>query len=618
MTKTQITRILKQYLIINTDNSLNIRFQSKLNKLPELIQMILDYTIFLQYSAPIKARLHCILKDITQQPTCSQCNTAVKMRLDGKYIYTFPTFCSSKCIAADDTIKEKRRQTNMKKHGVANVLQRADVKQKTKDLMMEKYGVDNSLKSKEVRDKIKQTNLEKYGHENPLDNEDIRNKAKATLIEKYGVDNPLKSKEVRDKIKQTNLEKYGHENIFGSEHGQRLRKDGMLDAHGVEYPIQKKELLTKMLRTTADRYLGEDSPPVSNPHQAKMDPQALLNIDNKDWMLDQHISQQKTFQRIAAELGISDSVVGDRMKHHGIDPIFNSSSQGERDMADYIKQLIPTENVITNTRDLISPKEVDVYLPSFKLAFEYNGVYWHGENQGKERRYHLNKLIDCAAKGVRLVQITDTEWNNKQEIVKSRISSMLGVNKVIYARKTKIVVLNFTDSSKFFNKTHIQGSATASVGYGLEYEGKLVAAMSFSKSRFSKKYEWELIRYSNDLLTNVVGGASRLFSHFTRMKDPASIVTYSDRRWNTGGLYSKLGFTFMHQAKPNYYYFRPTNTQQLFHRVKFQKHKLEKVLAMFSPEMTEWQNMQRDGYDRIWDCGNDVFKWENENIITDD
>jgi len=43
------------------------------------------------------------------------------------------------------------------------------------------------------------------------------------------------------------------------------------------------------------------------------------------------------------------------------------------------------------------------------------------------------------------------------------------------------------------------------------------------------------------------------------------------------------------------------------------KHKLKDKLALFDPKLTEWENMQNNGYDRIWDCGNLVFKY-NETV----
>ena len=47
---------------------------------------------------------------------------------------------------------------------------------------------------------------------------------------------------------------------------------------------------------------------------------------------------------------------------------------------------------------------------------------------------------------------------------------------------------------------------------------------------------------------------------------------------------------------------------QRYHRMGFQKHKLKNKLENFDPELSEWENMQVNGYDRIWDCGNMVFK----------
>jgi hypothetical protein len=38
--------------------------------------------------------------------------------------------------------------------------------------------------------------------------------------------------------------------------------------------------------------------------------------------------------------------------------------------------------------------------------------------------------------------------------------------------------------------------------------------------------------------------------------------------------------------------------------MNFQKHKLAKIIKVFDPNLTEWENMQLNGYDRIWDCGN--------------
>ncbi len=104
------------------------------------------------------------------------------------------------------------------------------------------------------------------------------------------------------------------------------------------------------------------------------------------------------------------------------------------------------------------------------------------------------------------------------------------------------------------DENHIQGNSAASVRFGLFFKNQLVAAMTFSKCRFDKKHEWELSRFCCKLGHSVPGAASRLLAHFEKKYKPKSMVTYADKRWSIGGLYSKLGFRYMHDSKPNYFY----------------------------------------------------------------
>ncbi len=133
--------------------------------------------------------------------------------------------------------------------------------------------------------------------------------------------------------------------------------------------------------------------------------------------------------------------------------------------------------------------------------------------------------------------------------------------------------------------------------------------MSFGKSRYSKKYEWELIRFCNKLNYNVVGGASRLFKHFIKTYDPNNIISYCDIRVFTGELYEKLGFSYSHTSKPDYFYFKKPN-YTLYSREMFQKHKLKNLLEIYDETLTEKENMFNNGYRRIWDCGNKVYIWK--------
>jgi hypothetical protein len=131
--------------------------------------------------------------------------------------------------------------------------------------------------------------------------------------------------------------------------------------------------------------------------------------------------------------------------------------------------------------------------------------------------------------------------------------------------------------------------------------------MTFGKCRFDKKHEWELLRFCNKLGYHIPGGASKLLKYFERNYNPKSLVSYADRRWSQGKVYEKLGFTFSHASKPDYWYFC-NHDISLKSRIKFQKHKLKELLKTFDETKTEVENMKDNGYNRIFDCGNLVFE----------
>jgi very-short-patch-repair endonuclease len=266
-----------------------------------------------------------------------------------------------------------------------------------------------------------------------------------------------------------------------------------------------------------------------------------------------------------------------------------------------------------NTRSLIPPLELDFYLPDHNIAIEINGIYWHSELRGKDKNYHLNKTTLCKEKGIKLLHINENEFINSPRIVISKLKSILNISKrKIHGRNCEVREIDTKLKSKFLNKYHLQGNDKASVKLGLFYKDRLVSVMTFCKRRIamgkksSEEGEYELSRYCGNFNFYAIGGASKMMKYFERNYKPSKIVTYADKRWSTGDLYFKLGFTHTHDSKPNYWYFQKSD--KLYHRFNFRKSELPKKLEAFDPNKTEWQNMKDNGWDRIWDCGNMVFE----------
>lgn len=89
---------------------------------------------------------------------------------------------------------------------------------------------------------------------------------------------------------------------------------------------------------------------------------------------------------------------------------------------------------IRNSRNIISPLELDLYYPEKKIAIEFNGDYWHSE-KFKDSEYHYNKFRQCLDKGILLVSIFELEWRNRHHLIESYLRDLFNgaTNKLSYS-----------------------------------------------------------------------------------------------------------------------------------------------------------------------------------------
>lgn len=581
MSEKKLIDALYEKNVIKKDGSTNSNINRILEFNPSLKRKVLDSTSFLDSTYPnikLSMRIYFIKNSIKQVPICEhpECNNHVI--INNRRV---SRHCSAKCSRTNPKVMKKYDDTCLKLYGNIIPSKTEKIKQKTKDVCQKRYNADSPLESEEIRKKIDKTNLKKYGK-----------------INVFSVDY------IREKIEKTNLKKYNHKAALGNKEIYKKTQDTLMDNYGVKVPLKSKDIRKKLKNTWKEKHNVEH---ISQRH---IPPNVLKVLNDKDWLYKQHVTLNKPFTIIGKELGVDYGTVAKHTHKFGIyTNHLTNVSYSEREISNFLENL--NVKFVSNTRSIISPYEIDFYIQEHNLAIEFDGIYWHSELSNTEKDYHLNKTILCGEKNIRLIHIFENEWLFKQEIVKSRISSLLNKNERIFARKCHIENIASKEARSFVNNTHIQGNRSAPIKLGLIYNNELVALMTFGKSRYNKKYEWEMIRYSTKLNTNVIGGASKLLTHFKKVYSPKSIISYADRRWSNGSMYEKLGFTFNHNSDPNYYYFKNNDTKQLFSRIQFQKHKLPNKLAMYDPNMSEWENMVNNCYNRIWDCGNAVYVWNN-------
>lgn len=501
---------VKKHLVLS-DGRANPQGKRTLLRYPKIATVIEQCT---PWAKSLAAAVHCILNNITQQPTC-YCGQPTNY-VDGQYY----RFCTSKCARNSEEVRQASR--------LAILANFAD-----------------PIKKKQIVDSRKEGMKRKYGVEHALQSPASQKARQYSLTSRFGTSNTNLVESILTKRRATNQRKYGHD-------------------------------------WSSRRHWSDD---------------IRQKIDDPEWLRDAHITKKQSILTIARQLGVSDKILGDYYHKANIPIQQFYQSQGEKEVAEFVGELgiIPT----LRDRALIYPNELDIYVPEHNLAIEYCGLYWHSEKR-LPASYHKTKLDRCLQHGVRLITLFEDEWLEKSTIVKSKIAQMLRVNTTkIGARECTISTINNDEKTKFLNQYHIQGDGPSTVAFGLKYNDRWVAVMSFVK----RKQEWNLTRYATSC--SVPGGFSRLVNHFITVHKPAKLISFADRRWSEGDVYLKNGFKLVETQRPDYYWIKG---EHRYHKFGFRHVSLKNKLKNYDPSKSEAENCRAHGYLKLYNCG--LLKFE--------
>jgi len=477
---------------------------------------------------------------------CKKCGNETTFSF-GKYL----DYCSYNCSNNAIDIN-KQRGESIKEAWKTFAFDKRQLK--TDETILEHYGTVENYHRNRI-EKSKKACLEKYGSTNWIQSEIGKTKFKQIIFGKYGVENVSQLEDVKTKIrKQINLNTYENLKRFQS----------------IVKPLFKSE-----------NYHGNNK------------------TDLYDWLC---CKCGKPFKDYYDNGAIPRCL--------SCFPHTRSAIEGQ------IKEFLDNKHIqyIQTTKSILKNfKELDFYIKDKQLAIEVDGLYWHSEISGnKDKNYHLAKTLECEKMNIKLIHIFEDEIINKSTLIEQKLKHILGlIQKSIPARKCLVKEIDHRIKNKFMNKYHIQGEDKSAINLGLYYKNRLVAMMTFSKLRkalgqIHKEGSWELSRYATIANFNIIGGAGKLLKHFERTYNPLKLITYADRRWSQGNMYNQLGFNLDHISPPNYWYVLHNHRRRI-HRFNFRKNVLKDKLKTFDSKLTEWENMQLNGHDRIWDCGNLVF-----------
>ena len=503
-----------------------------------------------------------IKQNSTMIPVC-KCGNKLGWHPD---LREYRKFCSKACTAKFTC--ENKKENNLKKYGKEWHSQLDSWSEKVKDTSFKKYGVEHYSKSNQFKSKIIESNIIKYNVPHVMQVDAIKSKVKETNLLKYGFENPFQNELIQNKFKETNLLKYGFEN-----------------------PMCNPAIRIKAVETARNNYYSPD---------------VLEKITNKEWLSTEHIDG-KSISEIADIIGVSASNLAKIFNKLDIDVIRHQRSVLEKKIFDYYSCYF--SDIQHNDRNIIYPSELDIIIPSKKIAIEINGCYFHSEKFKSNKNYHLDKTVKCNGNGFELLQFWDMELSNNFDKITSFINSKLGIGGRIYARNTTIKLISAAEKRDFINQYHLQNDVNSSINIGLFYNEELIMVTTFGKPRFTKSENtFELLRLCSASGITVVGGASKLIKYFIQhfMKTNDTLISYCDRRYSTGNVYKNSGFSLISISPPGFFYIDSAG-KYAGSRYQWQKHLLSSKLQNFDPALTAFQNMKNNGYEKVWDCGQLVF-----------
>ena len=581
-------------------------------------------------------------------------------------------------------VQEKYRRTCLERYGTTNTFEAESSKLKSKETCLSRYGTTNTSSLDSVRDKYKMTCIERYGVDNASKSKEVKKKIKDTCLTRYGVEhisevpsvrrnisNSLKQTyenrgdEIIDKRIRTSLDRYGVEwasqlkctidkrnKTLISKYGSLKRAyDHQVDTfrrtcterYGVDNPNKLKSVKTKKCETFVSRY-GVDHPMKTaeikekvrksfiRSYASTLEPTFAKNYvdfcEDPVSYIQRNFNHKPSLVEISHTLGGLDCTsVSLRIpkEYHSLLGTYQTSM--ELEVQDYIYDIDSTLEVRVRDRSVISPYELDFYLPEYRIGIEVNPTYTHnssvpmyGKTEVLEKEYHKKKSDMCKSNNITLFHIFGYEWHCRQDVVKSMISNLLHKTKHrYYARKLNLTYIDGNVCKSFLDHNHLQGNMYAPVRLALvDNTGDVLCVMTFvrpritmGKTKNSNKNVWELSRFCNRLNTSVVGGASRLFHEFVKNYNPDCVVSFSDNAHTSGSLYETLGFTSSGTTRPSYVWVN-LKDDTYYNRVTCQKRYLSKLFnddTLDTKSKTEKMIMLEHGYVQVYDSGKTKWIW---------
>lgn len=540
---------------------------------------------------------------------------------------------------------EKKKNTNLSRYGETTVLKNKDYREGG---MIRKYGKSYPQQVDSIRQKCKETNKSRYGKEYVFQTDEFKEQNKQKMLEEYGVDNYAKTDKfkkqmndvlekygeqydatftaisqvphVKERAIQTNTEKYGVKYATQASEVKKARKETFKSRYGVEWMTQHSAFVKKAQQTLKERYGVTGTSQLHIKHKKDMNKEFWLShfLDKRSGAFD--------VAKCAQYHGIRDGAVLTWKRKLGINIRNKGGSVIEGDIAGLLSQWgIEAE---TKNRHLLgkSSKEIDIYLPKFKVGIEYDGLLFHSQGSRDYGRIknmdinHLqNKYNEAVNNNIKLFNIFETEWRNPvqnkiwQAILKRSVKLLPSIS-LDYCVP---IMLDVEIADEFLEENSLEVYEQSNISIGLT-DGITLYAVAQFKEVNPAQGKWQVVRFAVNNGYNVAGALNELINKFLEENlDVTELACSADLRYADLDQYEQTICTFTKKTTPFGYLFKTIGNSRvkdltLITLSSYDKSTAEEELGYYDDKLTVVENFYANDYRSIYDCGRAIYKYSVE------
>lgn len=487
---------------------------------------------------------------------------------------------------------------------------------------------------------------------------------KHTCLELYGVDSSAKVADIQAKQKATVKAKYGAENIMQTDTGKKRLQKTMMERYGVPCNLMVRDDVYDFSKCCYDVLMGDN---VWVRVLKKLAQDKNVSYDmlykeyplyHRDFILSMQVSDHietlcKAWKKAGRDVikyptntffkmpVVMASTFLNEYAKKGLISLpsnFNCfKSQYELMVSNYLDSLGVKYEV--NNRSVLGGKEIDFYIPDKKVGIEINPSVSHNSNKyaknrgrlfgSKEELYHYDKYKAAAKAGIVLLQLFEYDLNPEQFDKKTKYllkQKLCGYDEKVYARKTVVYEAKRDVRTKcvaFLNDYHLQGSATATKYFAMEYCGELVGVASF---KHHKGYV-ELKRLCFKRGVQVLGGLSKFISAYFKSDTNCDIIkSFSDNNIGDGTGYLRAGAKLVGETKTSLCFVSSSNGLDMYSwQIATPWSAKSGVLSKYTSQLSAQNEIDEyietkmphrfddgHGYDRVYRVGSKIWQFSRQ------